>query len=88
MLRENGHNGSYILKRIEYGGFMVRILDGNSEIGAHVRSNLCFLICLRRFIKSREVTNLNLFFGKGPVSFMRAQYIYHLNKYHGWFILY
>ena len=26
--------------------------------GAHVRSNICFLICLRRLIKSRKVTNL------------------------------
>ena len=26
---------------------MVLILDDNSEIGAHVRSNLCYLICLK-----------------------------------------
>ena len=30
---------------------MVLILDGNPEIGAHVRSNLCYLICLRHLIK-------------------------------------
>ena len=29
---------------------MVLTLDGNSEIGAHVRSNLCYLICLRHLI--------------------------------------
>ena len=26
---------------------MVFILDGNSETGAHVRMNLCYLICSR-----------------------------------------
>ena len=31
-------------------------LDGNPEIGAHVRSNLCYLICLRHLIRSRAVT--------------------------------
>ena len=30
-----------------YSGVMVLIIYGNSEIGAHVRSNLCYLICLR-----------------------------------------
>ena len=25
--------------------FLVLISDGNSEIGAHVRSNVCYLIC-------------------------------------------
>ena len=33
-------------------------LDGNSEIGVYVRSNLCYLICLRHLIISRAVTNL------------------------------
>ena len=33
------------------------LIDGNSEIGAHVRSNLCYLICLRHLIRSRAVTN-------------------------------
>ena len=32
-------------------------LDGNSEIGAHVRSNLCYLTCFRHLISSRAVTN-------------------------------
>ena len=36
---------------------MVHILDGNSEIVAHVKSNLCSLICLRHLIRSRAVTN-------------------------------
>ena len=37
---------------------MVLILDGNSEIGAHVRSELYYLICLGHLIRSRAVTNL------------------------------
>ena len=36
---------------------MVLILDGNYDIGAHVRRILCYFICLRHLIKSREVTN-------------------------------
>ena len=31
----------------------VPIVVGNSEIGVHVRSNLCYLIGLRHFIRSR-----------------------------------
>ena len=29
---------------------MVLILDGNSEISAHIRRNLCYLICLMHVI--------------------------------------
>ena len=36
---------------------MVLISDGNSDIGAHVRSNSCFFICLKSLIKARAVTN-------------------------------
>ena len=36
---------------------MLLISDGNSEIGAHVRSDLCYLICLRHLIKPSSVTN-------------------------------
>ena len=42
---------------MQYYGTMVLILNGNLEIGAHVRSNLCILICSRKMIRSREVTN-------------------------------
>ena len=42
---------------------MVLILDGNSEIGVHVRSNLCNLISFR----SREVTN-SILSRKTPIS--------------------
>ena len=31
---------------------MVLILDGSSEIGAHVRMSLCYLICLRHSIEN------------------------------------
>ena len=40
---------------------MVLILDCNSEICADVRSNLCYQICLRHFIRLRAVTNRILF---------------------------
>ena len=43
------HNAMY-----DHGTY---ILDGNSEIGAHVRRNICYLICSRHLIKSRAVTN-------------------------------
>ena len=33
------------------------MLDGNSEIGAHVRSNLWYLTCVRLLISSRAGTN-------------------------------
>ena len=36
---------------------MVLLLRSNSEIDVHVRCNLCNLICLRRLIRSRAVTN-------------------------------
>ena len=36
--------------------FMAFIFEGNSAVGADVRSNLCYLICLRHLNKSRAVT--------------------------------
>ena len=42
----------------EIGSDMVFILDVNSEIGAHVRSNLYYLISLRLLIMPKAVTNL------------------------------
>ena len=36
---------------------MIFILYGYSEIGAHVGSNLCYLIGLRHLIRTRAVTN-------------------------------
>ena len=40
-------------------GLTVLMLDGNSAIGAHVSINMCYLICLRQLIRSRE--NLDFF---------------------------
>ena len=37
---------------------MVLILDGNSEIGAHMRSDLDYLTCLRHLFRSRAITKL------------------------------
>ena len=42
----------------QIGEAMVFILDGNSEIGSHVRSDFSYLICLWHLIRSRAVTNL------------------------------
>ena len=33
---------------------LVLISDGNSEIGAHVRSNLCSLVCLRHLLDREQ----------------------------------
>ena len=42
---------------------MVLKLEGNSEIGANVRSNLCYLICLQQMVRSRAVA-IRIFFRK------------------------
>ena len=55
------------------------LLDGNSEIGAHVKSNLCYLICSRHLICSRADTK-RIFIRKPLLSFVRTQHVlsYHL----------
>ena len=53
---------------------MVLILDGNSEIGGRVRSNLYYLDCLMHFIDIRF-----FFYRKDQVFLMRAQ---HVLRYH------
>ena len=45
---------------------VVLIIDGNSEIGVHVKSNLCS-ICLRHFFKPRAVIETIFFSKKKPV---------------------
>ena len=62
---------------------MVLLLDGHSEIGAHVRCHICYFICLRNLKRSRAVTNRILILRKDLFSFMRAQHAlrYHLIKY-------
>ena len=55
------------------------ILVVNSKIGAHVKSNLYYLICLRHFIRSSAAKN-RIFLRKALLSIMRAQHFlsYHL----------
>ena len=50
---------------------MVLISDGNSEIGVHVRSNLCYLICSRDLLRQRAVTN-RIFFPRKRSIFLHA----------------
>ena len=57
------------------GPRMLLILDGNSEISAHVRSNFWYLISLRHLIRSSEVKNPIFFFRKDLFLFMRAQHV-------------
>ena len=45
---------------------MVLILVGNSEINAHVRSSVSYIIGLRHLIRSRAVT-IDFFLRKGPI---------------------
>ena len=54
------------------------------EIGVHIRSNLCYLICLRLWIKSRAAANRFLLSPKDLFSFIRAQHVLItiLYKYH------
>ena len=47
-------------------GSIVLLLDGNRDIGAHLRSNLCYFICLRHFIRSRTV-KIWIFSPKSPI---------------------
>ena len=59
---------------------MVLILNFNSVIGAHVRSTICYLICLRHLIRSRTVTNRqDNCFRQDLSSFMHA---HHALSYH------
>ena len=46
---------------------MVIILDGASEIVAHVRSNLFYLICYRHLMRSKSVTYQIFFLPKIPI---------------------
>ena len=51
------------------------IIYGNPEIGAHVRRNLSYLICLRHLIGSRAVTYRIFFLWKYLVSSIRSQHV-------------
>ena len=58
---------------------MVLILDGKLEIGAHVRSDFSYLICIRHFTISRAVRFFFLI-QNDMFSLTRAQHVlnYHL----------
>ena len=51
------------------------ILDGKSEIGAHVLREIGDLIWLRHLLRSRAVENLKTNFRKVLFSFKRAQHV-------------
>ena len=51
---------------------MLLILDGNSDIGTHVRSNLYDQICLRHSIRSKAVTIWIFFSEKNYVLLVRT----------------
>ena len=53
---------------------MVLKLDGNSDIGAPVRSSLCYLTCIKHSIVSSAVTNRIFFVQKDIFSFLPAHY--------------
>ena len=58
---------------------VVFILDGKSEIGAYVRSNPCYLICLRHLIRSKTFINHIFFHGAlEPLLFDFRVRIHHL----------
>ena len=52
----------YNQSKLKFICLMVLILAGNSEIGAHVWSDLGYLIDLFKAFVSKAVTNLNYFF--------------------------
>ena len=75
--------GSSFLLNIRDGPAVVHMLDGNLKIGARVRSNLDYFICLRHLIRSRTVPNRILLFEKDISSCVRN--IFHVTiqcKYH------
>ena len=49
---------------------MVLISDGNSEIGVHERSNLCYLICVSQLIWSRAAVTNRIFFFEKSIFFL------------------
>ena len=46
-----------LIQRAQFMWIKVLILDGNSEIGAHERSNLRYMISFMHLIRSGAVTN-------------------------------
>ena len=46
--------GGYIMSGPNVVGDMAFILDGNSEMGAHVYSEICNSICFRHFFSGQK----------------------------------
>ena len=60
------------------GNIMAVKLDDNPLLGAHVMSNLCYLICLRQLIRSEISYKSDFFFSpprKDIFSFIRARHV-------------
>ena len=51
----------------------VLILDGNSEIVAHTRSNICYLSCIRHLVRLRETKNWIFFSTKSSIILRQRQ---------------
>ena len=64
---------------------MVLKLNGNSEIGKRVSSNICDLICLRHLIRSIAVT-IFFSFPNTPIFLFAWEHVpsYNLIQYHGY----
>ena len=80
----NCQNYHFIIDNILFNSIsLIIILDGNSDIVANVRSNLCFFfIWLRHSIRYRAVANPICFSHKNFFSFMPSQHVlsHHLIK--------
>ena len=70
----------HILCTVSSRFIMVLILDGNSEQGENVKSNLSYMICKRHLIDRAQSQIRFLFSNKKQFSFTRAQHVlsYHL----------
>ena len=69
-------NGRGVGYSVQIPKVMVLILDGNSEIGAHVGWNICYLIWLRHLIRSRAVRNRIFFLKKDQFPELSYHLIY------------
>ena len=57
-----------VLLGVTHGATMYTYIRyGNSEICAHIRNNLCYLICLRPLIRSSTEKNQMFFYPEGPI---------------------
>ena len=50
----------YLFLKFLFARTMVLVLDGNSDIGAHVRAISCYLVCIRPLISPRAVIGRTL----------------------------